>query len=145
MATAVEGKLTIWIKGGKFEYNDDLYIQVCLDDRKMFKTKESDSHKPSWDEKISKHVKGEYTSIVLKLMDEDTFSSDDLLGTCKIPFDAIVASKAFTKTDKVELDGEIEMFSAAEGDETNSIGHVRVGITFSPGDVNMFQMMADRF
>lgn len=45
----VEGKLSIWIKGGTFTHRNDLYVQVMCDDREVWKTDESDSFNPEWD------------------------------------------------------------------------------------------------
>ncbi len=45
----VEGKLKIWIKDGKFEFKNDLYIKVFCDKREVWKTDESDSSTPKWD------------------------------------------------------------------------------------------------
>lgn len=45
----VEGKLKIWIKGGKFEFSNDLYVKVFCDAREVWKTDESDSSSPAWD------------------------------------------------------------------------------------------------
>ncbi len=44
----VEGKLKIWIKGGKFKFRNDLYVKVLCDKRQVWKTDESDSSTPSW-------------------------------------------------------------------------------------------------
>lgn len=45
----VEGKLKLWIRGGKFENRSDLYVKVFCDGREFWKTDEIDSYKPEWD------------------------------------------------------------------------------------------------
>lgn len=45
----VEGKLKIFIKGGTFEFRNDLYVKVFCDKREIWKTDEKDSTKPQWD------------------------------------------------------------------------------------------------
>lgn len=45
----VEGKLKIWIKGGKFSHGSDLYVKVLCDKREVWKTDEKDSSSPDWD------------------------------------------------------------------------------------------------
>lgn len=106
----------------------------------MWKTEETDSSKPSWDAKMSKHFKGEFENFVFHLMDKDTFSRDDHLGTAKLAVSSLMIP-SFAKLDRVVLDGEVEMFNPSE----EKIGTLRVGIEYSPGDVGFFQSMADRF
>lgn len=33
--TDVEGKISVWIRGGSFSHASDLYIQVLVDDEKV--------------------------------------------------------------------------------------------------------------
>eukprot|EP00171_Calliarthron_tuberculosum_P012738 IDg12738t1 len=136
----LEGKLKIWIKGGKFKYNSDLYVKVMCDDRKMWSTEKQDSYKPSWDATATRHIKGEHDFIKLCLMDDDTFSRDDLLGKCDIPFSCLL-NTVFSKLEKTVFDGEVEMT-----DEKNEkVGKLRVYMEYMPGSVGMFQLMGEQF
>lgn len=138
--TYVEGKLKVWVKGGKFEFHNDLYVKVMIDDRLLWKTEEADSFSPSWDATATRHVKGEFEKLQFALMDEDTFSRDDLLGTCSIPFSCLL-NPVFNKLERTEFDGEINMVDA----EGEKIGVLRVCVEYMPGHVGFFKMMGERF
>eukprot|EP00177_Eucheuma_denticulatum_P002441 GFKZ01004388.1.p2 GENE.GFKZ01004388.1~~GFKZ01004388.1.p2 ORF type:complete len:133 (+),score=32.25 GFKZ01004388.1:358-756(+) len=123
----MEGKLSIWIKSGSFNHSSDLYIQVFIDDNDVWRTDDKDGFSPDWDSTIVKHIKGDYQTITLKLMDEDTFSRDDVIATRELPISEAVEG----------MNGDYELFDA----EGNSVGTVDVSINFEEGDVNFFDLM----
>lgn len=73
-------------------------------------------------------------------MDEDTFSRDDLLGKCEIPFSSLL-NPTFFKLEKTIFDGEVEMHDV----KGEKIGKLRVCLEYMPGDVGVFQLMGEQF
>lgn len=76
-----------------------------------------------------KHLKGCYEKVILKLMDEDTFSRDDVIATAEFSIGDLL-------DDGINED-EVEMCDA----DGNAVGTVAVNINFEEGDVNFFQLM----
>lgn len=87
-----------------------------------------------------KHLKGEFENLKFKLMDEDTFSRDDHVGTGSIPFSCF-SNEAFSNLDQVLFDGTIPMLD----NKGTQIGTLRVNVEYCPGDVGLFQSLADHF
>ncbi len=67
---------------------------------------------------MTKHVKGNYEKLIFQLLDEDTFSRDDLLGTCEVEFSTLVESPVV---------GDIDMHDA----DKKKIGTVNLSVSTS--------------
>lgn len=131
----VEGRLKVCVKSGNFKVRDDLYVKVLLDERVIWKTEQLRSNSPSWNTTERRHLKGDYDKIHFQLIDHDTFSRDDLLGSCCVPIESLMI-REFAKLEKAHFEGQLEMLDA-NGD---TIGTLRASIEYIPGELNDFKL-----
>lgn len=67
-----EGKLHVKVRSGEFNENEDLYVLVHVDKYKIMRTGEKDTSTPKWNQDETRHMKGDYETLIFTLMDEDT-------------------------------------------------------------------------
>lgn len=70
---------------------------------------------------VTKHVKGNYEKLIFQLLDEDTFSRDDLLASCEVSFSQLESSPCVGDMDMVNATGE-------------KVGTIDLSIEYEPGD-----------
>lgn len=83
-------------------------------------------------------MKGKFEYIVFHLMDDDTFSRDDHMGTAKLSFKSF-SSAEFTEIKKCAFEGTLTM-THTKGE---NIGTFDVEVEYSPGDIDMFDGLTE--
>lgn len=74
-----------------------------------------------------KNIDGPYEKLVFQLLDEDTFSRDDLLGSAEVKMEDIAqAGGALTRVKSSIVSGEVDLVDA----EGTMIGYIDLSIEF---------------
>ncbi|KAJ8470484.1 hypothetical protein OPV22_024827 [Ensete ventricosum] len=81
---------------------------------------------PEWNETFVFNVSDSVSELIVKLMDSDTFSKDDLVGEAKIPLEAVFAEGSLPPT----------VYSVVK--DQQYCGEIKVGLTFTPVETRGF-------
>lgn len=74
-----------------------------------------------------KKIDGPYEKLVFQLLDEDTFSRDDLLGSAEVKIEDIAqAGGSLTRVKSSTVSGEIDLYDA----DGKKIGYIDLSIEF---------------
>ncbi|KAI4311741.1 hypothetical protein MLD38_036615 [Melastoma candidum] len=121
-----EGRLEVLLISAKglensdFLNNIDPYVLLtCRTQEQKSSVASGQGTEPEWNETFVFTISGEATKLTLKIMDKDTFSSDDFLGEAKIDLQPLEEGTLPPTTYNVVKDGEYH-------------GEIRVSLTFTP-------------
>ncbi|GMH31355.1 hypothetical protein Nepgr_033198 [Nepenthes gracilis] len=122
-----QGKLEVLLCSAKgledtdFLSNMDPYvILTCRTQEQKSSVASGNGSEPEWNETFIFSISGSVSELIVKIMDKDTFSSDDFVGKANIPLEPVFAEGEVPPTSyNVVKDGEY-------------CGEVRVGLTFTP-------------
>ncbi|KAL8114566.1 elicitor-responsive protein 3-like isoform X2 [Apium graveolens] len=125
------GSLEVLLVGAKglensdFLNNMDPYVIItCRTQEKKSNVASGMGSEPEWNETFLFNVSGDVSELSIKILDSDTGTADDFVGQAKIPLEAVFEERRIPPT----------AYNVVKDQEFR--GHIRVGLTFTPEEVN---------
>ncbi|XP_072955687.1 elicitor-responsive protein 3-like [Typha angustifolia] len=123
----VRGTLEVLLVGAKGLENTDFLcdmdpyaILICRTQEQRSSIASGKGSDPEWNETFVFTVSGNVSELVIKLMDSDAGTSDDLVGEVTIPLEPLFSERSLPPT----------AYNVVKDQEY--CGEIRVGLTFTP-------------